>query len=110
MNSNEKKDNEGIRMELSVYGKTFPAYLTNGALLRFRERTGHDLETTDGGFSDTFTLLWCCVASACKREGVKFDMTVEDFADATTPADIEQWAATVFGKTSEGKNDASKKK
>lgn len=96
------------RIEVEVGGSVYPAYMTNGAMLRFKQQTGRDLTDSDGGFCDTFTLLWCCVASACKREGVSFGMSLEEFADATDPADIEEWSASMFGDDADA--DAGKKK
>lgn len=102
----EKKS--GLRLSIRVNGEDYPAYLTNGALLRFKDQTGHDLEESPGGFSETFTLLWCCVAGACKREGKAFGLTLEDFADATDPSDIEEWAARLYDK--QGGEEKAKKK
>lgn len=99
------------RIEVEVGGSVYPAYMTNGAMLRFKQQTGRDLTDSDGGFCDTFTLLWCCVASACKREGVSFGMSLEEFADATDPADIEEWSASMFGDGGDDADaDAGKKK
>lgn len=99
------------RIEVVVGGSAYPAYMTNGAMLRFKQQTGRDLAESDGGFTDTFTLLWCCVASACKREGVAFGMSLEEFADATDPADIEEWSASMFGDGGDDADaDAGKKK
>lgn len=99
------------RIEVVVGGSAYPAYMTNGAMLRFKQQTGRDLAESDGGFTDTFTLLWCCVASACKREGVSFGMSLEEFADATNPEDIEGWCASVFGEDGDdAEADAGKKK
>lgn len=99
------------RIEVEVGGSVYPAYMTNGAMLRFKQQTGRDLAESNGGFTDTFTLLWCCVASACKREGVSFGMSLEEFADATNPEDIEGWCASVFGDGGDDADaDAGKKK
>ena len=32
--------------------------------------------------------LFCCVASACKHDGVEFDMSLMDFADSLTPEEF----------------------
>lgn len=51
------------------------------------------------------------MASACKREGVAFGMSLEEFADATDPADIEEWSASMFGVGGDDADaDAGKKK
>ncbi len=39
--------------------------------------------------------LYCCTASACKADGVKFNMSLMDFADSISPEDLNQWTATV---------------
>ena len=114
-NRETKTDKQPLRLTITVDGEEYPAFLTNGALLRFQRETGHDLEHTDGSFSDTFTLLWCCVTSASKREGKKFGMSLEDFADATSPKDIEAWGAQIFGaedseETGDSDGDGEKKK
>lgn len=107
-----EKDNttkSGQRLSIRVNGEEYPAYLTNGALLRFKDQTGHDLEESPGGFSETFTLLWCCVAGACRREGKEFGLTLADFADATDPSDIDEWASRLYGKQDAGEEKAKKK-
>ncbi|WP_418327370.1 hypothetical protein [Segatella hominis] len=35
------------------------------------------------------------MASACKHDGVKFDMSLMDFADSLTPEDLNKWTDTV---------------
>ena len=105
----DKKTKSGTRLMVRVGGSDYPAYLTNGALLRFKDQTGHDLEESTGGFSETFMLLWCCVQGACRREGVEFGLTLEEFADATDPSDIEAWAAALYGTGDSGGEEAKKK-
>ena len=37
-----------------------------GAMLRFKQQMGYEVTAMKGeSFTDTLTLLWCCVASAC---------------------------------------------
>ncbi|MBR6746276.1 MAG: hypothetical protein IKL83_02735 [Muribaculaceae bacterium] len=52
-------------------------------------------------FTDLCTYLWCCVASAAKREGKPFDYTLMDFADSLTPETMAEWSASIM-KESEG--------
>ena len=67
-----------------------------GALLRFRQETGREItEINPSSFSDLCTYLWCCVASAAKREGLQFDMSLMDFADSLTPEDMTQWSEAI---------------
>ena len=42
----DKKTKSGTRLMVRVGGSDYPAYLTNGALLRFKDQTGHDLLRT----------------------------------------------------------------
>ena len=56
---------------ISIDGKAYPCKTTAGAMLRFKNFTDKDATKIDGtSFSDLVTLLYCCVSSACKREGV----------------------------------------
>lgn len=67
-----------------------------GAMLRFRQETGREItEINPSSFSDLCTYLWCCVASAAKREGLQFDMSLMDFADSLTPEDMTQWSEAI---------------
>lgn len=52
-------------------------------------------------FTDLCTYLWCCVASAAKREGKSFDYTLMDFADSLTPETMTEWSTSIM-KESEG--------
>ena len=79
---------------IELSGVSYPAVLTNGAMLRFAQQTGKELSEIQT-FGDWLVLLWCCIVSGCKREGIPFTMTFDDFAEATTPDDIQRWVATV---------------
>ena len=71
-----------------VDGKEYPCRPTMGAMLRFKQETGRDVSEMTGSVSDLATYMWCCVVSACKREGVEFNMSLMDFADAITETDM----------------------
>ena len=47
--------------------------------------------------SDICVYLFCCVASACKKDGVPFGMSLMDFADSITPDDLNQWTKVANG-------------
>jgi len=80
-----------------------------GAMLRFKEETGKEITDTDGKFSDLCVYLWCCIVSACKRDGVKFDMSLMDFADSVSPEDIVSWNQALKEQIS-GEPDNGEKK
>ena len=52
-----------------------------------------------GNVSDICAYRFCCVASACKKDNVPFDMSLMDFADSITPDDLNQWTEVVNGTT-----------
>lgn len=84
------------RIEIEIEGKKYPCYQTMGAMLRFKEETGREAASiTDGALSDMVIFLWCCIRSACRREGIAFDYKVEDFADRMTFEDVVAWAAAI---------------
>ena len=53
-----------------------------GAMIRFKEETGREATGIQpDAVSDLAVYLWCCVVSACRREGVEFKYQLMDFAD-----------------------------
>lgn len=98
------------RIEISINGTAYPCSPTMGAMLRFKHETGREITEIDpASFSDLCTYLWCCVASAAKREGKPFDMSLMDFADSLTPEDMAAWNEAVISASASGKEDAEKK-
>lgn len=82
------------RKYITIRGEEYPARLTMGAMLRFKRATGTDISTvTDGDTAALVTFLHCCVASACAADGVPFTLTLEEFADHLTPADLDGLSA-----------------
>lgn len=68
-----------------------------GAMLRFKQQMGYEVTAMKGeSFTDTLTLLWCCVASACAREKIPFDLSPMEMADAITPEDFASWQGGAF--------------
>lgn len=98
------------RIEISINGTAYPCSPTMGAMLRFKHETGREITEIDpASFSDLCTYLWCCVASAAKREGKTFDMSLMDFADSLTPEDMAAWNEAVISGSASGEEDAEKK-
>lgn len=76
--------------KIQINGKSYPARITMGALLRFKRETGKDVsEVKSTDVSDMVILLWCCVASACKADGVEFGLSLEAFADSLDPEHLK---------------------
>lgn len=92
------------KVEVIVNGEAYPCRPTMGAMLRFKRETGREVtEIQSESFSDMCTYLWCCVASASKHDGRKFDMSLMDFADSITPDDMTAWANSLH----EGEDEAA---
>ena len=71
---------------ISINGKEYPCRITMGAMMRFKNETGKDvskMDTTD--VTEQVTLLWCCIVSASKADGVEFGIGLMDFADMLDP-------------------------
>lgn len=72
--------------KLNLGGIDYPCRVTMGAMVRFKRETGYDVSAIDEkGVSDLVLFMWCCVVSACKADGVSFDLSFEDFADRLEP-------------------------
>lgn len=81
-------------MTVTINGTEYPIRMTMGALLRFKQETGKELNEANG-ITDNATLIWCCIKSACKCEGKNFDMSLMDFADNVDGQDIQNIAAVL---------------
>lgn len=82
------------KIEVMINSVAYPCRPTMGAMLRFKKETGKEItEITDTSFTDLCTYLYCCVASASAADGVPFNLSLIDFADALNPDDMTAWAA-----------------
>lgn len=80
------------KVEILINGEAFPCRPTMGAMLRFKRETGREItEIEQGSFSDICTYLWCCIVSACKHDGIDFNLSLMDFADSISPDDMNAW-------------------
>lgn len=97
------------KIEVEIDGRKYPCYQTMGALLDFKRETGREAtEIKSDALSDMVTLIWCCVRSASRREGVEFGLTLEGFADRMTLEDVMAWAAAL-DEASGGADSGEKK-
>ena len=98
------------KVEITINGKSYPCRQTMGAMLRFKRETGKEVTDMDGGsLTDICTFLWCCIVSACKADGIPFDMSLMEFADAVSPDDISQWTKSVNEGVEDSESDSKKK-
>lgn len=98
---------------ITVEGAEHPCALTNGALLRFAETTGHDFGAPSPSQQrDTLAIIHACAVSGAARQGKEFPLTLMELADRTSPADLAIFADTLTRATrsGEGSGEGSKKK
>ena len=100
------------KIEVTINGKAYPCRQTMGAMLRFKQETGKEVTEITGELSEMCTFLWCCIVSACKADGVDFDLSLMDFADSLTPEEMEVWTKSVDeeNKAAEKQQGGKKKK
>lgn len=83
-----------MKVEIIINNVAYPSRMTMGAMLRFKQQTGKEITELDANnFSDLCTLLYCCVASASAADGLQFNMSLMEFADALNPEDLTAWSA-----------------
>ena len=93
-----------------VDGVSYPCRMTLGAMLRFKRETGREVsEIAQGGISDIVTLIWCCTCSACKADGIQFNLSLEDFCDNLEPDELEKMT-DFLSEDQPGTQGESKKK
>jgi len=84
------------KIQIMINGEAFPCQPTMGAMLRFKKETGKEITEIDPkSFTELCTYLWCCVASASKRAGKKFDLSLMDFADSLSPEEMGEWSKSL---------------
>lgn len=98
------------KLTIHVGGADYPAYMTMGALRRYKRATGNEaagVDTTD--LDSALTFLYCLTAAACHAEGVAFDMDEDTFADSLLPGDMQAFFEH-FADAGKMMGDAEKKK
>lgn len=99
------------KLEITIDGTSYPCHPTMGAMLLFKQETGHDITKVDGSdMCELFTYLYCCVKSASRRDGIPFNLTLEEFADNTSPEDLMAWAQAINSATPPAHDDDGSKK
>ena len=78
--------------QLTVGSEKYPCRITTGAMIRFKNQFGRDISAIDSEDIEQSTFfVYACVKSSCKRDGVDFDMSFEDFADNLLPEDLAEF-------------------
>ena len=98
------------KIEITINGVAYPCRPTMGAMLRFKRETGKEINDLNGNsFTEVCTYLYCCVASASAADGIAFDYSLMDFADAISPADLAAWSNALQANTA-GEAESEKKR
>lgn len=97
-----------MNIQVTTHGKTYPSRVTMGALVRFKRITGRDVSQIEGNdIAELAHFMYCCVESACRADGVPFDMDFETFADGISLDDFNSFQQQQLTATEDG---AKKKK
>lgn len=98
------------KIEVTINGKAYPCRQTMGAMLRFKQETGKEVTDIEpGSLADLCTFLWCCIVSACKSDGVEFNLSLLEFADSLTSDEMQGWSESV-GEKAEDTGEGEKKR
>lgn len=96
---------------LTINGTTYPVVPTMGAFLQFKRETGREASSINvNDLEDIAMLLRCCVASYARRNGLSFDLTLEDFADAIPMDDLAGWLNSTSAEDASDQQSKSGKK
>ncbi len=90
---------------VNIDGKEYPIKMTMGAMMRFKQETGKEVNDIDMGFSENATLIWCCIKSACAHEKVDFNVSLMEFADSIDVKDVETVVASLYQSTQGGESE-----
>lgn len=95
------------KLIIEVGGKAYPCRLTMGAMLLFKRNMGKDVsQMQQGDIEEMLMLMWCCMKSASRADGVECEMEFDLFCDMVTPQDMAAWnQALTEGEESKKKEE-----
>lgn len=81
-------------IEISIDGQKLPMRATMGAMKQFKKLTGRDSKDMDQNSpEDVTTFIYCCICSACRKDGKDFKMSLDEFLDSVDVDTINGWSA-----------------
>lgn len=95
------------KITIKVNGRELPCYPTMGAALGFKNDTGRDIEQMSGS-ADFAVYLYNCAKSACHREKLDFDYSLQDFCDSIPIAEMNSLSATMSAEAEAAGGTAKK--
>lgn len=94
---------------IEIEGKKYPLRATMGAMKEFKKQTGKDPKDMDAESAvEMATFIYCCVVSACRKDGVEMTMTLDDFLDSVDVDTVNAWGTSLSAAQSSA--DSSKAK
>lgn len=75
-------------LKVKIGNQEYPAVCSLGACRTFKQLTGKEIDQLSG-ISDMGPLLYCCVKSACRINGVQFKITMDTFCDSLMPDQVK---------------------
>lgn len=94
------------RLLINVGGKELPCRITMGALLLYKRNMGKNAVLGENaGFEEMLMFMWCCIVSACKADGVEFDMDFETFCCHLEPDDVTAWNEAIAAANEQKKTE-----
>lgn len=104
------------KQTIRINGVEYPARMTMGAMMEFRQLTGKEVTEMQGtDLSLALTLLYCCIHSAARADGISVPFASPmEMADYMNADDFAAWQNDQFSVGSapggEGSSDEEKKK
>lgn len=93
-------------IEINVGGRRLPLRATMGALKDFKKLTGRDpKEMAADSPLDLAIFLYCCIRSACRKDGVRFETGLDDFLDSVDAETINGWSGDLASASHDGSGD-----
>ena len=84
----------GQVIKIAVKGKEYPCRITMGAMRRFRQMTGRDINTMkETELDDILSFMYWCIVSTCNADDVAFDMDYDLFCDNLEPDSFAAFSA-----------------
>lgn len=92
---------------VEIDGISYPAIVTLGAMSRFKELTGVEVNEMSG-LDHTLKWLWCCVKSGSARTDNPLKMDCQEFLDCLTPDILAQWSDMIAEEADDLKKKTTK--
>lgn len=94
---------------ITIKGKQYPMQMSMGTMRRYKRNTGKEfdkIETVD----DTIELVHAALESTCHNEGVEYNLTSDDLADALTIEQFAEISASLMPQSDQHTAEQSAKK